>query len=195
MTDRPDSRDVTRASFEEAVAVRDRIYQLRGQILSDVSAVEGGIEMALCCYFISSERSQHFYRWMAVRLSLSDKIEILEKIVDEIGVKGRVADTMSRLAQATTIRNHLAHSNLMVTPPERIGPMGLTFEVRSLHRTKRGMRFARVEIEELERSAALIEGLAKEAGRVVMAIVAAATGKDPMAEMDAYDAEHGQTNA
>jgi len=195
VTDEPEPRerqDPT-VSFEEAVAIRDEIYRLRGRIMSDVSAVEGSVELALACYFVSAERSQSFYLLIAVRLSLADKLEILSKIVEALGLKSRVAQTVSRLERANAIRNEQAHSNVMVFPAPTRG--GLTFELQSLHKTKRGgLRLARIATEELAQCAAWIDGLPKEVYRITNAIAAAATGKDPLAEMDAFDAANKATD-
>jgi hypothetical protein len=172
-----------------AVSLRE-IYRLRGKIVSDVNGVEGFVDMAVSTYFVDAEHTHHFRTWVLARLPLSEKLSVLEQVVDELGIKERVHQTLTRLRAANDIRNEQAHSNVSHNPAVRevsSETIETFLQWHSRRYSRRGLQATRIEVEELEKSATLVDALTIEVVRIHAALVARRNGGDPLAALDEFD--------
>ena len=70
--------------MDQAVAVRRRLYELRGELVSQVSELETFVDAVITHYFFGSASQTQFQSWVLSRLALASKIELLGVILREI---------------------------------------------------------------------------------------------------------------
>jgi hypothetical protein len=179
------------ALWQTANARMQRIYALRGQIISEVNGLEKWLDEAIGSYFGQPLlTSTQFRTWILGRLGLSDKIVILDAITAELGVGSRCSDTLTRLRRANDIRNREAHSFLTwnasipelskSTWPDFLKPHAQAF-------SRRQASFVPVDEEELALDLAFVKELLVEAVRILNATVTAAHGGDAALAIDEFD--------
>jgi hypothetical protein len=182
------------ALFEAANARMQRIYALRGEIISEVNGLEEFIDMAIGSYFAQPPSSSTQFRtWILGRLGMSDKIVILDAITNELGIGTRCSATIARLRRANDIRNREAHSNLTwnqsvselskSTWPDFLKPHAKAF-------SRRQATLSLVDEEELARDRASVKELLVEVVRIVNAVVASGQGGDAALALDEFDKEN-----
>lgn len=81
----PDNID-RQATAETALKRRDLIYQLCGQIVSDVAEMEGGIDTAIAFYFdvAKGATTGRFNTWVLGPIALAGKLDILEEVLGDL---------------------------------------------------------------------------------------------------------------
>jgi hypothetical protein len=95
---------------EQALAVRRRVYELRGELVSMVNEVESWVDVVICQYFFGNAAQAQFRSWVLSRLALASKVEVLGVIVREMGVATELAPVLQSLRAANEIRVLHAHS-------------------------------------------------------------------------------------
>jgi hypothetical protein len=186
MPEQSDREAITAA----VLARRDEIYRLRGQIVSGVIELESSVDAVMTTYFgQTGVFIMRFRSWVLSRLSLSEKIEVLKEVVDELGIKERALPTLTALRRASDVRNNLAHSSVTVNT---MSAEGRTLEEmlrwQSARQSRQGFGYTAVEIDELERDAVFVRDLGYQVFRLLVAVVARLSGRDPFTAVDELDA-------
>lgn len=169
----------------EALALRDQIYRLRGKIVSDVNAMELSVDRILCVYFGANDPKLRFQIRVLRRIQLAEKLKIIDEIVDELELKSRLEETLSRLRRVLDIRNDQAHSNVDFNMADLGNPELL--EWQSMRVTRRAVQTTRIAIEELEESAAFVGSVGSEVMRIFVGVLAWRDGGDPATSIDEFE--------
>ncbi|HYA00225.1 MAG TPA: hypothetical protein VEK76_07710 [Candidatus Binatia bacterium] len=183
------------AVVKAAMARLDHIHRLSGQIVSDVAAIEMATEAAIAPFFASGASIMPLREWVLWRISLSDKVGILEHIADAIGIKAQT--TIRRLRRANEIRNDLAHSQVTYN----IGATSGESFVEEFHQWQKarasrgGYRMRPVDLTQLEHQAAFTSMLDYEVMRIFAAVLARKEGQDPVARLATMDAANPELAA
>jgi hypothetical protein len=178
------------AILKAAFVVRERIFSLRGQIISGANDIEGSIDLVLSMYFVQPESTRRFSTWILSRIPLSAKIDVLEDVTAELGLSDHVQDALRRLRRASDLRNDLAHSTVTfnTTVPAISEATMEEFAQWHSHRvTRRGVRDARIEADHLARQAIFVDAVGVDVMRILAALLMRRQGVDAEAAFADFD--------
>jgi len=191
----PDPEPRPHPAAEPANAVRQEIYRCRGQIVSDVADLENTVSWVLEVYFLKLAGNLQFRTWVLGRITLADKIVILEEAAEALGIKDKVSATFPRLRRANDIRNEQAHStvdyNLEAIVEGKID-WDRFFQWRSQRVSRRRVTSELIDVKRLERQCEFTKYLPFEVLRILAALMAIRANEDPLAAIDKIDAGNPQ---
>ena len=168
--------------------LRRQIFELRGQIISEVSALDDWTS-AVIAYYFELEASEAFYGLVLLRLSFEAKILILRDLFKEMGVDKSFASFLKELDDARLARTDQAHST--VGGGWHLGDEAQGwesyYEWHSLQQTKRGFTTEPIELTDLDAILDAVHAVGTETERVQVAFDARRTGRLPLDDVKAYD--------
>jgi hypothetical protein len=171
---------------------RDSIHRIRGQILSDVSGLESGLDVLLMRYFDRPfSADDPFLTWVLSSIDLSRKVELVQMATKELGIWDRAELTIARLKRSVAIRNEIAHSEVTFNPfVQEISAETRREFLRwhSVGRSRKGSKQQLIEQEKLEADARLVSDVQGLVTRLMMGFLASRVGKKPADSIDEFDA-------
>lgn len=181
--------------WEGAAERRKDIYAIRGEIVSLVAGLESLVDLHIGMYFVSLPAKDHetfsgrpgeFRHWILVRLGLSEKIEILERIASQLGVREKMTIGFRELRFANEFRAEQAHSSVdfNIDGIEEGAVLWDEFlKWQAIRVTKRGVQTKTVDIAELRNARDRVEHVALW---VLCLGAAICSPDDPSAAMDQF---------
>jgi hypothetical protein len=103
---------------------RDELFEIlnqdevRGRVVRDAAALEDSLSLALTFYFTTNQRYESFEEPLLPRLSLNDKVGILERLPYRRQYKSLGAFKLIR--QLQRVRNILAHRSYVSDYPKEL---------------------------------------------------------------------------
>lgn len=161
------------------------IYELRGQILSDVNEMEAQLNYTIAAHFgftwakdVYQKRDQ-MVTWLLSRISLSEKLVAVRQMAEAQGAIEFMKPILNRLAWAVEVRNEAAHSYIGFDLPYEGRPgddepnvLEALTKRRSVRQSRTGLSALIVTANHLTKQRDAVRELSPHLGIYSMAVMA-----------------------
>jgi hypothetical protein len=161
------------------VPFQERLWQLRGRVVSELNVLESMLDEVLMIYFDRRADDDEFRSMVLARISTAQKVDMIDQVLTALGARDRFVSALSWLRKANEYRNDVAHSHIALNTEAlrrqlEQGPDLTEREVARLlewdvvRSSRSGTRRRRADLAELEAWIPRFEQLRHHAVRMII---------------------------
>lgn len=143
--------------LDEAIAqkiqLRDLIYQLRGEYISEINEVEEHIDYLIAFYFGNMPSINEFRSLLLSKIQTSKKIDVVGEILRRSGLGEISHRYIQELKAANNFRNELAHSTVGPDPlkahDESLPLIERILDLSSIRASRSGISATPIAVDDL----------------------------------------------